>query len=160
MTNKEKFHHTVNILVQAFLNDELAHKTCSACAVGNIVAAATGTKPKRNDELAPIEFDNTFFADGSFAMNGWYATISGTKSIEGECQIRATGYTVDELKEIEYVFEHAPGDPGKPDEGLFRGRCTDPTWMFNGLMAVVDVLAEIHGIDLSTATEAKQLFVK
>lgn len=160
MINKDRFHHTVNILVQAYLNDELAHKTCSACAVGNIVAAATGTKPKRNDELAPIEFDNTFFADGSPAMNGWYAIIGGSKSTEGEYQIRATGYTVEEIRSIEYAFEHAPGDPGKPDQGLFRGRCTDTTWMFNGLMAVVDVLAEIHEIDLNTATEAKQLFVK
>lgn len=159
MTQKEKFHHTVNILVQAYLNDELAHKTCSACAVGNIVAASIGTRPKRNDSLASIEFDNNMFEDGSPACRGWYWALDGELTYDGEHQIKATGYTVDELRKIEYAFENAPGDPGK-DGQLYRGRCTDPTWMFNGLMAVVDVLAEIHKIDLKTATEAKGLFVK
>lgn len=31
---------------------------------------------------------------------------------------------------------------------------------FAGLMAVVDVLADIHGIDLASAEVAKSLFVK
>ncbi len=33
-------------------------------------------------------------------------------------------------------------------------------WMFNGLMAVVDVLADIHGINLEAKEEAKKLFIK
>lgn len=153
------FGNTVSILVKAYLNDELAHKTCSACAVGNIVAAAIGTKPKRSPEGSSIEFDNNFFDNGDPAHAGWYYTINGTSSSEGRYQIEKTGYSVKELQEIEHAFEHAPGDPTRKD-GLFRGACIDPVWMFNGLMAVVDILADIHNVDLTHKKQAKELFVK
>lgn len=147
------FDHTVNVLVQAYLKDELAHMVCGACAVGNIVAAAIGTKPKRIEGVTV--FDNVQFEDGTLTL--WYNTIV-CESTSGIGQIMKTGYTVDELRQIEQAFENAPG---KPDgDGLFDGKTTDPVWMFNGLMAVVDVLAEIHGIDLKQREEAKLLFTK
>jgi hypothetical protein len=62
--------------------------------------------------------------------------------------IDSTGYTVYELARIEEAFEDVDSN------------CTNDEWMFNGLMAVIEVLAEIHGIDLKQKEEAKALFVK
>lgn len=158
---KPTFDHTVSILVQAYLNDELAHKTCSACAVGNIVAAAIGTKPKRNSEYDTVEFDNHFFDNGAPAHGAWYDTITGHKTtITGLQQVAATGYSIEELYKIERAFENAPGDKYDNTIGFCRGRCTEPEWMFNGLIAVVDVLAEIHGVNLEVKENAKLQFIK
>lgn len=52
-------------------------------------------------------------------------------------QIDATGYSWQELARVEYAFESAK-----------KGESADD-WMFNGLMAVLDVLADIHGVNLS-----------
>lgn len=156
---KPTFEHTVNILVQAYLRDELAHKICSACAVGNIVAAALGTRPKKIDN--PTVFDNNQFENGEFTE--WFNAMHGS-FYRNTKQIEATGYSITELKRIEMAFEHAPGQPSNPDpnndDNIFPGLTTDPTWMFNGLMAVVDVLAEIHGVDFTLKESAKLQFVK
>jgi hypothetical protein len=101
------FDNTVSILLKAYLNDELEHDNCAACAVGKWI--------------------------------NLLARIRRTK----------TGYSVHEIHQIEYAFENAP----------YQGDDTEE-WMFNGLMAVVDVLAEIHGIDLTAKEEAKKLFVR
>lgn len=37
--DKKKFHETVGILVQAYLNDTLIHQSCQHCAVGNLITA-------------------------------------------------------------------------------------------------------------------------
>ena len=58
--------------------------------------------------------------------------------------IAESGYSVDELARIEFAFESVP---------LGEDR------MFKGLMAVVDVLSDIHGVDLSVKEESKMLFV-
>lgn len=153
------FDNTVSVLVKAYFNDELAHRICSACAVGNIVADAIGTKPKRNNN--GVEFDNDYFEDGSPAMRGWYNELLKGQSNGGKEQIEATGYTSDELIMIEHAFEWAPGEPTSSTRfGIWRGKCTDPDWMFNGLMAVVKTLADIHGVDLETSQNAKKLFIK
>jgi hypothetical protein len=159
---KPTFDQTVNVLVKAYLNDELAHKVCSACAVGNLVAHALGTKPKRNPINSPIEFDNTQFEDGT--PTHWYYLVQHEGGVINDMVSRnqcvATGYTVHQLRKIESAFENAEGDPGNIHSGMFPGRCIDPVWMFNGLMAVVDVLAEIHEVDLSVKEKAKTLFIK
>jgi hypothetical protein len=116
------FDNTVSILLKAYLNDELEHDNCAACAVGkwiNLLARIRRTK---------------------FLDTDW---------IVAHKHINATGYSVHEIHQIEYAFENAP----------YQGDDTEE-WMFNGLMAVVDVLAEIHGIDLTAKEEAKKLFVK
>jgi hypothetical protein len=63
-------------------------------------------------------------------------------------QIDATGYTWQELARIEYAFERAPMSHSREDH------------VFNGLMAVVDVLCQIHEMDETNKTAAKQLFAK
>lgn len=143
------FEHTVNVLVKAYMNDTLEHENCAACAVGNIICAA-GIDLNSNTDLA---------------ANAWYHAIQKlVRKSEMYCfshldkvqiglnQIEATGYSINELNRIESAFE---------SEGEFRfDGVKNEDRMFNGLMKVVDVLADIHGIDLKAKEEAKLLFVK
>lgn len=160
------FHHTVNVLVQGYLNGTLEHGVCTACAVGNIIADSVGAKINKGEynwkmngnEIVPV-WGQVFqcIAPARQRINadeykGWVKK-----------QIDSTGYTWKELADIEYAFElHNCGidaelDPDFQDEEELE--LIDKA-MFNGLMAVVDVLADIHGIDLSVREEAKLLFVK
>lgn len=154
---KATFENSVSVLVRAYMNGTLAHSACSACAVGNLVAAAIGTEPQRGSygtlskngrtmERSEDEEQRAFvFADGRRPR--WAGAVLGRVPIDRlappvQDEIEATGYRVLELHRIERAFESAP-----------IGKDSD-TWMFNGLLAVVDVLAEIHGVDLSTKESA------
>jgi len=163
---KATFENTVKILVQAYLNDELAHGTCAACAVGNIVAHSQNTRPLRDPSNKTTGFSftglyngrevkwNRLFMTGRNGVQNWGNPVKEELySIKAE--IRGTGYSIHELAYIELAFESAPGCPGEGGDL----RQTDE-WMFNGLMAVVEVLATIHNVDLSVKESAKSLFVK
>lgn len=128
------FENTVDILVKAYLNDTLQHGNDCACAVGNLICAANGLDPKINWHP---KWHKAFRCGGGLRYRE-----------EGKKEVRSTGYSVTEIIQIEKAFEGADDDGG------------DDEWMFNGLMAVVDVLASIHNIDLSQKEEAKKLFVK
>ena len=69
------------------------------------------------------------------------ATIAGYK--EAKKQINSTGYSPIQVAQIEHACENVTNDP----DG------------FLGLMAVVDVLQEIHGVDTETTEVAKERFV-
>ena len=154
----EKFNHTVSILVKAYLNDTLEHCNCAACAVGNIIADANGDVPLKILERRKmgLVFDTfksmkrpEWFKVFVTPFNGARQDLNIDKYIgEAKRQIDSTGYFLRDLAKIEHAFESA--DYGNDDN----------EWMFNGLMAVVTVLAEIHGVDLESTENAKLLFVK
>jgi hypothetical protein len=145
MKNKAQFDHTVKILVSAFLNNSLVHGNCHACAVGNIVAANLD-----------IKFDKDLKWIGrQVAWSAVFVTLQyqisqvrrpRAYSGEAQKQIDATGYTWQELASIEYAFERAKGK-------------TPEAHTFNGLMAVIEVLCQLHEMDVSAETAAKQLLV-
>lgn len=136
MNTTPTFEKTVDILVKAYLNDNLNRMDCKACAVGNIVAASG---------VDLVVKDKAYWI---------YATRKSERdsfdAIEGREEVKATGYTVDELDRIEHAFM----------EGSSGGGIYSTEYNFEGLMAVVDVLADIHGIDLEKKEAAKLLFVK
>lgn len=153
MKNKELYQKTVDILVQAYFNDTLEHSNCSACAVGNIIAANNG-----------IEFERVIDTPLKVYWKGenhpsWdivFSTAFGKQERTPEYyagnakdQIDSTGYAWQELAKVEYAFECAK-----------RGRSNDEH-MFNGLMAVIDVLDEIHeNKDTEATTKTKARFKK
>lgn len=155
MKNEELYHKTVDILVQAYFNDTLAHSDCSACAVGNIVAANTGIVFEK------CKYSGSFYwkdNEGPFWGNLFH-TDSDTKEqiFDGAylidekvlCEIKSTGYNVYDLMKIEYAFETA-----------LKGKSSDE-WMFNGLMAVIEVLDQIHENENKEVTNiSKQKFQK
>lgn len=145
MKDLKKFNHTVNVLLKAYLNDTLERGNCYACAVGNLVAEALGTK------VCPVlrtwENNELTFWDNVFMTYIHHQEIIPENYRDSaKEQIDATGYTWQQLAKIEFAFETG-----------CRGSSEDDK-MFNGLMAVVDVLAEIHEIDLETVKETKELF--
>lgn len=150
MTQLEKFHDTVGILVKAYLNGELAHRSCTACAVGNLVAAKMGTRPLRDARNHKTGFNNNYYENGVSQTWFSYSNYGPQKSDQSEM----TGYSIAQLTIIEKAFEDTPS----PDTGYLDYQ--NDEWMFNGLMDVVDVLAEIHGVDLEVKQSAKEMFVK
>jgi hypothetical protein len=153
---KEKFNNSLSVLVQSYLNDTLEHETCCACAVGNLVAAACGFTYQNRS----IGMDGELVWDQSFAFPHWasafctytdddYQTMALAISDESKDQIDSTGYELCDLAKIEFAFEIGGRIKGTRDEK-----------MFNGLMAVVDVLCEIHGMNEEEKQESKALFVK
>jgi len=134
MKNEAKFNETVSILVRAYLNDTLIHGDCCACAVGNIISDG-GKYHIRVDENC----------------NTWFSACGASMIPQlnpDHPDIIRIGYSCAEIVLIERAFEFCP-----------RGNSNDD-WVYNGLMAVVDVLAEIHEIDLTVKESAKLLFVK
>lgn len=130
MKREEIYHKSVNILVQAYFNDELVKGDCAKCAVGNLL---------KSDLWA-----NVFATTGGIQY--YMSNVSYVPYILGLETIRASDYSLEELMKIEYTFETS-----------FIGE--DP--MFNSLMAVIDVLDEIHeNKDEEVSQATKQKFVK
>ena len=152
MKNKELFDRTVAVLVRAYKNDTLKHGSCHACAVGNIVAAGCGINDVFSDnewrEKALVE-PQVGWVDVFCACGVEQITTPENYKGAAKFQIDSTGYTWQELAKIEHAFETAP-----------KGNSEDE-WMLNGLLAVYDVLCEIHEVaDKSEVEDAKLVFVK
>lgn len=146
MKNKELFEKTVNILVNAYQKNTLQHGQCSACAVGNIVAHNMGYVFY---EIFPVWVKGSpYWADVFITALGGQ-TIYPEKYIdESKKQIDSTGYTWQELAKIEYAFEMSS-----------KGNNNDD-WMFNGLLAVYDVLCKIHEVSKDEVTKGELVFIK
>lgn len=147
------FNHTVNVLVKSYLEHTLFHGSCAACAVGNIIADSTGRKV-----IGRNSWNNGFptWDDVFVTAFGVPQPIEMQHYIgEAKKQIDSTGYSVKELARIESAFECVRGR-----DRFTESKSSEDEEMFNGLMAVLDVLAEIHNIDLTVREEAKLLFVK
>lgn len=144
MKNESLFHKTVNILVQAYLNDTLVPSMCSACAVGNLVAANCGYK---------IDMDMPLYK--GFVRPMWQKLVWSNKehevTDETYYQIQSTGYSVDELRQIERAFMNG-GYPYDFDEN-------SPDYTLK-LYQVVDLLCDIHEMNDTIKEEAKALFVR
>ena len=153
MKKKELFEKTVGILVNAYRNDTLEHRNCLACAVGNIIAANCGI----NDIISSAEWEEKTGGFGSLDWTGWtkvFMTVGTKQSINmsaykgvAKFQIDSTGYSWQDLAKIEYAFETTP-----------RGN-NDDDWMLNGLLAVYDVLCDIHEVNPTEVKAGEEVFV-
>lgn len=153
---KASFEDSASVLVRAYMNDTLVHGNCSACAVGNLIASAIGKKPVpvvapcfRFDDNTYTEW-NKVFSSNPQKCQRFYPENYTEKAKEF---IDSTGYTLDELRRIEFAFESAPGYQ-------HEAVSIDDNWMFNGLLAVVEVLADIHSVDFSTKELAIDRFLE
>lgn len=149
MKRPELYNKTVDILVQAYFNDTLVHGNQCGCAVGNIVAANCGIRIKGKGDNLHWTVPSMISGDAI-----WFTYIQGDimndhDGEKAEKQISITGYNVSDIIHIERAFENA----------LFGN--SDDEWMFNGLMAVIDVLDQIHeNTDTIITTSTKQKFNK
>jgi hypothetical protein len=140
-----RFEKAYNALYNAFMNNTLAKGTCTACAVGNIVADALGGKVyKKGDE---------YKCD---IHNGWWSKFFVTITNEQEIKHKRadpdywrlkklTGYSIEELAKIEFAFEtNTKIRYFRYDEHTEEQIMED---QFRGLMAVMDVMIELDNIE-------------
>lgn len=157
MNRPDLYHKTVDILFDAYFNDTLKHSSCTKCAVGNIVAANMNLSVvdeyyfKGSDHEGCTQF---ITKSGEIFPPYWqrvFVTRNGRDKVVNPVnltgkaleQINATGYPWQELARIEYAFETAPRGSNAED------------YMFNGLVAVLDVLKQLHEIDDNAADIAR-----
>lgn len=143
MKHSQRFETAIHRLVKAFFDGTLKKGVCASCAVGTmcngygswyiLFATDKGSEQKRSGLNA--------LRAGNFPAGA---------EIEKKLLIR-TGYDADDLAKIESVFEKATkiiwyNLDDFPKEAIMQDQ-------FNGLMAVVDVLCEIEGIDAQPVKE-------
>ena len=159
MKNKELYDRSVNILVDAYMNDELVAQDCNACAVGNLVCANMDYRMHKSYLGKLIWLDK----NGNIINPLWSKVhtvnighiIMRTYMVENyigcaKAQIDSTGYTPEQTSRIEVAFEKGNLIVGSKDEK-----------MFSGLMSVIDVLDEIHeNTDEEVTKETKSKFQK
>lgn len=135
MKNESLYHKTVDILYDAYFNDTLEHGDYCSCAFGNIVAANCGIKLTRDGIRNMVDYGNSewFFCLTTSGSGKVFENLKWNK--EGISQITETGYTLFDCAMIEQAFEMA--DIGEDDDD----------WVFNGLVAVLNVLKQIHEVE-------------
>jgi hypothetical protein len=155
-----RFKNAIDALVYAFFNDTLAKGTCTACAVGNICAHAMGATVVADGTYNAMRegrivenhhWRYLFFTDGLGVQHFGKATGN---SLYGLAMIARTGYSLMELARVEKAFE-----TNTKINWMTYYRSSKEAIMqdqYNGLMAVVDVLCEIEGIE--DPSEYKELF--
>lgn len=136
----ELYKETVDVLYEAYFNGTLRHGDGCGCAIGNIV--------KQHSDKLGIPNNHWVMKFGTFPGGELYfrddfeiEEIDGKEYLDKIWMlITASGYGLHELINIEHAFESAP-----------RGH-SDEDWMFNGLVAVLAVLEQIHGVTDDTET--------
>jgi hypothetical protein len=163
ITKENRFNNAVAALVKGFFNETLAKGTCTACAVGNIVAHSNNIKIVEDEFMFDVEQDeigitsswsNIFCSEFNFTLgeikqNVYPENYQGISKIS----VDSTGYTWQELALIEIAFE-------KATKIIWTGYCFKNKKevledQYNGLMAVIDVLCEIEGVP---SKEYKNMF--
>lgn len=148
MKNKELFDRTIQILVKAYFKDVLDATECTACAVGNIVAENMGYN------ITPDFYwsdgnDDKIWAAWQVIVWGQNSAAAANRRKRAKAEILSTGYSSKELGRIESAFMFAHKEDKKTRDKVLIG-----------LLAVVDVLCDIHEMNDPAKQEAKALFVK
>lgn len=163
-TNKELVERGREEIGKLFFSpDTLVKGRCTACAVGNIVAANCGYSIvqeeynydlvwKKGEKVLPYPGNtSTYFGWGAVFCTNFTTQDVHPENYKGEAkfQIDSTGYSWQELAMIEKAFE-----------GTNVGETSDER-MFNSLLAVIDALDEIHdNKDLEISKASKGMFNK
>lgn len=162
MNRKELYEKTVNVLLDAYNNDELYQGNCNMCAVGNICKESSEklgiplgkswsrlfmTVTSGRNIFGILDINNRRKDHNKIydKSSGWSSRETAIKLVE------STGYSVYELYKIEFVFEKAKGKTNSKEKS------------YNGLVAVLNKLKEIHEVNIeqvSTETKEKERVFK
>lgn len=163
----KRFERAYNALVNAFFDGTLAKGSCYACAVGNIVGDAQGGTIKRETMTFGSGKEVLLFSCTT-RSNFWSKLFITTCGIRGgqlrmyngehptslqEDEIKEymerleglTGYSTEEMAEIEYAFE--TNTQIRYENYLSSSEQEILEDQFNGLSAVVDLLLQFDGIE-------------
>lgn len=139
MDYPDRFTNAVDKLVEAFFDGTLEAGDCSKCAVGNICDGNEAWK----SAFQTRHHGQTQY----FKRNNW---PNAQHQEWAQNAIESTGYSVEEMARVEKTFEKAGLDV-KYDENA-----NSMEDQYNRLMAVLDVLMDIEGID--EAPEVRERF--
>lgn len=145
MKTPERFDRAIKALVKGFFNETLIATDTCACAVGNIVAYGAKIVLKKESYIFGLDGKPLMqrYYNG-YDVAAWFIAIHHGIITESALEnSRDSGYSFDELRQIEEAFM------------INRDGSTDTERIFNGLIAVVEVLCEIDGIE---PTEYKKAF--
>ena len=152
-----RFKNAIDALVHAYFNDTLAKGNCHSCAIGSIVANSWGFKPKSlGEKIVKDGISNARWSDAFYTSNIGIQSCNENyfTSREVLACVRPTGYSIEELMNIEHAFEK--------NAKIHHSNYCDFTKkeveedQYNGLMAVLDVLCDIEGV--ADVSEYKELF--
>jgi hypothetical protein len=148
----QRFEKAYNALYNAFMNNTLAKGTCTACAVGNIVADAMGAEVYSQGDMNYISFhcsnDNHWW-QRMFVTDSHGQTITKISEDSEVKQLRKkilnlTDYTWRELAKVEKAFEENTEIPFDKYNHYTPEQIMED--QFKGLMAVMDVLIKLDEV--------------
>lgn len=120
----------MDVLVRAFFDGTLQPINPCACAVGNLICAANGLAMQARPSGRIVS-----------PATGWMGLIRGVKPRPDDDKMLGwlanTGYALRELNRIERAFEGG---------AILAGDLDETVRAHSGLMAVLDVLFDIHGV--------------
>jgi len=160
ITKENRFNEAIKALVKGYFDGTLIKTDCRACAVGNIVANALGVNIVDGDfigasgetlkswEKKAVDITPKFSWPAITPECSWPAAVWPVRGLvlrdpekEGIEQVELTGYDEFQMADVERAFMLQED-------------------MYEGLMAVVDVLCEIEGKSQEEVKEYKEMFVK
>ncbi len=150
----ERFKNAISALRKAFFTNNLISGSCSACAVGQIVANAYGDISTNNEivhcnDIKNVRWRALFFTDDN-KQTKRYHMLSTEVDIALQL-IEPTGYSEEELARVEYSFETATKIKIHHNNKMYQeGRVftqEENAELHKGITAVVKVLCELDGED-------------
>jgi len=176
MNRPNQFWRSVNVLATAYLQGKLKPYECEACAVGNLIAAdLDGASTDTSIEQWPSHsgfgewpeakcamFDRTWDFTGAIRLvDSEPDLLMETCSFDSQL-LPVSKYSVTEVRpELATNLSYTTGELLRIEAALLETTeaCPSDNELFDGLMAVVDMLFEIHEVeDEDLRAEAKQSF--
>jgi len=147
----ERFKKAYDALVQAFFEGTLAKDNCNACAVGDIINTAQGGTISKNiygkftSEPCAHWWADLFVSNYKFAPQSRYKTENGEwqESYLADMMYELTGYTAEEMAQIERAFEHNTRIPEFRYAEFEEIDILED--QYHGLCAVIDVMIRLDG---------------
>ncbi len=139
MKTPERFDRALKKLIQAFFSDGLRKGNCSACAVGNMCDGKSDWRHVfMSSDHGQIIYVKAY-------VNNYISPISSESN--PKLVIDATGYSWQELARVEKAFEANTKIDGAFGYSADIHKKDIMEDQFNGLMAVVEVLCDIEGLN-------------
>lgn len=148
MNNEKLYQETVDIILDAYNNKQLVHGDQCGCFIGNIVKKRYDVKPYKGNSIehawSPDWFEVLYIKkNGNKHFDKHLDEHLSEK--EGLKQIKATGYSIDEIIQLEWAFEKEESEEEKLDNGDIS--------QYQGMKAALKKLAEIHDRDAIESIE-------
>lgn len=159
----KRFNNAISALYDGFFKNTLVKGTCSACAVGNIVARAAGCSVVKDNDLVGHAFYHSsgesnvywgmLFNTDNYGMQRFSKPSNvGTEFLALALRnIKPTGYTVSQLGAVEKAFERASRIVYTDYEYYTEDEIIQD--QYKGLVAAIEVLCAIEGVDAKEYTK-------